>query len=138
MATMRLSYANLDSDNIGGTSQADYLVGLDADLNVSEGPALLFREPAFPVVELARSLFLWLNDANRGDFMFDSMSFEEVGAVSLTRGSSGWVVGSVFRPDMVSNPLDWAEVESSCREFLSQIEFDLLSLGLDPGEVILR
>lgn len=81
MATMRLSYANLDSDNIGGTSQADYLVGLDADLTVSEGLALLYREPAFPVVELARSLFLWLNDANRDDFIFDSMSFEEVGAV---------------------------------------------------------
>ncbi|MFK4641089.1 hypothetical protein ABIA52_003978 [Paenarthrobacter histidinolovorans] len=138
MAIMRLSYASLDGDNIGGTSQADYLVGLDADLTVSEGPAPLYRELAFPVVELARSLFLWLNDANRGDFMFDSMSFEEIGAVSLTRGSSGWVVGSVFSPDVLSNPLDWAEVESGCREFLSQIEFDLLSLGLDPGEVILR
>ncbi|MGP0223698.1 DUF7878 domain-containing protein [Paenarthrobacter sp. NCHU4564] len=70
--------------------------------------------------------------------MFDSMSFEELGAVSLTRGSSGWRVGSVFSPDVVSNPLDWSEVESGCRQFLSQIEFDLLSLGLDPGEVIHR
>lgn len=138
MATMRLSYANLDSDNIRGTSQADYLVGLDAELTVSEGPALLYRELAFPVVELARSLLLWLNDANRGDFMFDSMSFEEVGAVSLTRGSSGWLVESVFSPDVVSNPLDWAEVESGCKEFISQIEFDLLSLGLDPSELIHR
>ncbi len=135
---MRLSYANLDSDNIRGTSQADYLVGLDAELTVSEGPALLYRELAFPVVELARSLLLWLNDANRGDFMFDSMSFEEVGAVSLTRGSSGWLVESVFSPDVVSNPLDWAEVESGCKEFISQIEFDLLSLGLDPSELIHR
>ncbi|WP_237715839.1 hypothetical protein [Arthrobacter sp. M2012083] len=114
------------------------MVGLDAELTVSEGPALLYRELAFPVVELARSLLLWLNDANRGDFMFDSMSFEEVGAVSLTRGSSGWLVESVFSPDVVSNPLDWAEVESGCKEFISQIEFDLLSLGLDPSELIHR
>ncbi len=135
---MRMTYANLDADNIGGTSQADYLVGLDALFTVWEGSVLLYREQAFPVVELARSLFLWLNATPRGDFVFDSMSFEEVGAVSLTRGTSGWLLESVFSPGVVSNPLDWADVERGCMEFLDQIEFDLLSLGIDPADVIHR
>lgn len=135
---MRMAYAHLDADNIGGTSQADYLVGLDAVFTVSEGSVLLYREQAFPVVELARSLFLWLNANPRGDFVFDSMSIEEVGAVSLKRASSGWLMESVFSPGVVSNPLDWAEVERGCKEFLDQIEFDLLSLGIDPADVIHR
>ncbi|MET4622689.1 hypothetical protein ABIE18_004168 [Arthrobacter sp. 2762] len=138
VATMRMTYANLDADNIGGTSQADYLVGIDADFTVSEGSVLLYREQAFPVVELARSLVVWLNANPRGDFVFNSMSFEEVGAVSLKRASSGWLVESVFSPGVVSNPLDWANVEHGCKEFLDQIEFDLLSLGLDPADVIHR
>ncbi|MGO4592118.1 DUF7878 domain-containing protein [Paenarthrobacter sp. 2TAF44] len=133
-----MAYANLDADNIGGTSQADYLVGLDADFTISEGSVLLYRELAFPVVELARSLFLWLNAHPRGDFVFDSMSFEEVGAVSLKQGSSGWLVESVFSRGVISNPLDWADVERGRKAFLSHIEFDLLSLGLDPADVIHR
>ncbi|MCT9871968.1 DUF7878 domain-containing protein [Paenarthrobacter aurescens] len=133
---MRMTYTKLDADNIGGTSQADYLVGLDADFTVSEGSVQLYRELAFPVVELARSLFVWLSANSRGDFVFDSMSLEEVGAISLRRTSSGWLMESVFSPGVVSNPLDWADVERGCRDFLDQIEFDLLSMGLDPADVI--
>ena len=87
---MRMAYANLDADNIGGNSQADYLVGLDADFTVSEGPVVMFREQAFPVVELARSLFLWLTAPDRGDFVFDldGRKLSVVARSSWTKASS--------------------------------------------------
>ena len=53
---------------------------------------LVYDEPAFPVVELARSLLIWLDDPERSDLEFDSMSYEEVGLVAMRGRAEGWTV----------------------------------------------
>ena len=84
---MLLTYEALSRGDLRGALQADYLVALDAELRILDGPRVIWAEPGFPVVELARSLRPWLADPERQDFEFDSMAYENVGAVTTCRES---------------------------------------------------
>ncbi len=133
-----MTYDRLNTDELRGSTQADYLVSLDAHFRLVDGDLAFYDEPAFPVVELARSLSIWLDAPERGDFEFDSMSYEEVGSVAVRQSDAGWTFESVFAPNASTAPVDWAEVDRCCREFVSKVEADLVTLGLDPAEVIRR
>jgi hypothetical protein len=135
VAAMEITYDRLNTDDLRGTTQADYLVSMDAHFRLIDGDLTIYDEPDFPVVELARSLRIWLGDPNRGDFVFDSMSFEEVGSVAVRRAPSGWVFSSAFAPGS-STAVGWAEVNRCAREFVSRVERDLLELGIDSDVVI--
>lgn len=76
---MLLRYSRLCLGEIQRATQADILVGVDADFRLLEGDLVVYEEPAFPVAELAWSLLRWVQEPHRGDFVFDSMSFEELG-----------------------------------------------------------
>lgn len=138
MTALLMTYERLKMDELRGTSQADYLVSLDADFQIRQGDAVLYQEPYVPVVELARSLLIWLDDVRRGDFQFESMSFDEVGSVTIRRTPLGWVFDSVFSAGGSSTPVGWAEVDRCSRERVARVEGDLLALGLRPDEVIKR
>jgi hypothetical protein len=131
-----MSYDQLGATELQGTTQADYMVGLDARLLIVSGSDTVYEEWSFPVVELARALREWLDDADRRDFEFDSMSFEERGAVYVHQVEHGWRFGSVFSPQSESGTVDWAESERCIRSFLAVIEHDLRALGLDPAQVL--
>ena len=133
---MQIIYAYLDASELRGTTQADYLVSVEGDLQILDDGHCVYEEPAFPVVELARSLLQWISEPGRGDFEFDSMSFEELGAVAVRRAESGWVFSSIFSPGSASSVVDWAEVERCIRSFVTRVEADLRGLGVDPNEVI--
>ncbi|HVK26560.1 MAG TPA: hypothetical protein VM677_34865 [Actinokineospora sp.] len=134
---MLMTYDHLNSDELRGTTQADYLVALDADFRMEENNGvLIYRESAFPVVEFARHLLIWLNDPNRGDFEFNSMSFEEPASVALRHTKSGWTFTSIFAPGRSSVPVGWTEVERCSRAFVSRVERDLVALGLEPGALL--
>ncbi|WP_203338448.1 DUF7878 domain-containing protein [Nocardioides limicola] len=135
---MDLTYDHLSTDELRGTTQTDYLVALDAHFRIRDDDVTIYDEPGFPVVELARSLLIWLRDPDPGDFDFDSMSYEESGALAIRRSPSGWTFGSVFAPDAAARPVDRAEVDRCCQRFVAQVEEDLANLGLDPDEVIRR
>ena len=133
-----MTYAQLSTDEVQSTTRADYLVSIEGDLQITDDGDDVCDEPSFPVVELARSLLMWLAEPDRADFEFDSMSFEEVGAVAIRRSDGGWVFSSVFSPDAASAPVDWVEVERCIRSFIAQVEDDLRGLGVDPAGVIRR
>lgn len=133
---MEMTYDHLNSDELRGATQSDYLVALDAHFRLVEDDVTVYDEPGFPVVELARSLLLWLRDRRLGDFDFDSMSYEEVGSLAIRRSDSGWTFTSIFAPDAITGSVDRAEVERCCRSFVARVESDLRHLGLDPDEVI--
>lgn len=136
MTAMEMMYERLNTDELSGTTQADYLIAFDADLRVFSGEETVYEEPNFPVVELARSLLIWLDSADRGDFEFNSMSFEEVGTIAFRQTPEGWEFSSVFYRGALSAPIDWTEVASCCRDLISRVAVDLVALGLDPGEVL--
>lgn len=138
MSEVEITYNRLNAEELSGATQADYLVSLDAHLRVIDGALTIYDEPDFPVVELARSLLIWLDDPNRSDFEFDSMSYEEVGSIAVRKNSAGWTIESVFAPGGSSSPLSWTEVENSCREFISRVASDLHRLGFEPGDVLGR
>lgn len=133
---MDMTYEHLNTNELRGATQADYLIAFDADLRVVVGDETVYAEPGFPVVELARSLRSWLESPGDGDFEFDSMSIEEVGSVAFRRTAAGWTFSSVFEPGASRTLADWAEVEQGCRRMVSRVEADLVALGLDPDEVL--
>lgn len=135
---MEMTYDHLNSDELRGATQTDYLVALDAHFRLLEYDVSIYDEPGFPVVELAQSLLIWLRDPNLGDFEFDSMSYDEVGSLAIRRASSGWTFSSIFAPDAVSATVDRAEVDRCCQSLVARVEADLEKLGLDPDEVIRR
>jgi hypothetical protein len=131
-----MTYTQFSTDELRGTTQADYLVSIEGDLRITDDRDYVYDEPSFPVAELARSLLVWLAGPDRADFEFDSMTFEEVGAVAVRRSEGGWVFSSVFSPGSASAPVDWAEAERCIRSFIAQVEDDLRGLGVDPEEVM--
>ncbi|MEV4263613.1 hypothetical protein [Kribbella sp. NPDC049584] len=133
---MLLTYGKLDVSELQATTQADVLVAVDAGFRVVDGDRVVYEEPSFPVVELAWSLLRWLDQPARGDFVFDSMSFEELGALTVRRQGAGWVFGSVFVPDIASDPVSWGEVERSVRAFTRRVTADLSAVGLDATDVL--
>ena len=133
---MELSYDRLNTADRRGSSRSDYLIAFDADLRVAVGGETVYEDQDFPVVELARSLLMWIDDADRGDFEFDSMSFEEVGSIAFRQSSDGWRFHSVFRPGVATAHVDWDEVEAGCRGLITRVTADLAGLGLDPVEVL--
>ena len=134
---MLISYGRLDASELRGTTQADYLISIDADLQILDGKRCVFEEPSFPVLELARSLMQWLSEPDRRDFAFESMSYEEVGVVTVRATEGGWTFGSVFEPS-ASSAVEWDEAERCVRSFIATISADLHELKLDPDEVIGR
>lgn len=136
MNDLLIIYDALDASELNGTTQADYLVSLEATLSIWDGETRVYEEAAFPVAELAPSLRRWLVDPERGDFEFESMSFEEVGSVAIRRCTCGWVVNSVFAPTSASSPYEWDEVRQAVSNFISRIKDDLTTLGVDPVEVL--
>ena len=51
-----MSYDQWRTDELRGTTRADYLIALDACLRLTDGGVTVVEETGFPVVELARSL----------------------------------------------------------------------------------
>lgn len=130
---MLLAYDKFDVSEVRGDTQADLLVGVDADLRVVDGDQVVYEEPSFPVVELAWSLVRWVGQPSRGDFVFDSMSFEELGALTIRREGAGWTFGSVFVPDVTSRPVSWNDVRNCVAVFGQKVRDDLAAAGLDAA-----
>lgn len=63
--------------------------------------------------------------AGKRDFAFDSMSFEDSGAVTIARGESGWVFGSRFTPEIASSAVAWLEVKACVAAFGAKVRVDL-------------
>lgn len=133
-----MTYDRLSTADLRGTTQADYLTAIDAHLRVLDGGATLYDEPGFPVVELARSLLVWLENADAGDFEFDSMSYEETGAIAIRQVGAGWTIGSAFVPGVVTTPAARIDVEDCCNRFIARVAVDLEGLGLKAAEVLKR
>lgn len=133
--TVSMVYDFLHTEDLRGFTQADYLISMDARFSIIEGDSIIYDEPAFPVVELARSLQFWLSQPHHSDFEFESMSFEEPGAVFIRQAESGWQVGSIFTPSHSSSS-EWLVVDHCCANFVRKVVADLRAMGVDPARVL--
>ncbi len=133
---MRFEFANIRFGDLRGTSQADYLIAVDADLRIVYGTRTVYEEPDFPVVELAWSLTNWLNAANGDDFTLDTMADDQPGIVTIKREGDGWVAFSSFTPDVRSSAAKWAEIDHCVRDFIAAVRADLTERGLDADRIV--
>lgn len=130
-----MDYENLSAEGLRGSTLAHYLVDIEADFRLWDGSSVIYEEPYFPVIELARALHVWMASATSDDFVFDSMSFEEPGAVVIVRDSAGWTFGSRLTPEVTSAPVSWQDIQEGIKEFVAKVRVDLTSLGIDVARI---
>lgn len=133
---MLLAYENLSAADLRGSTLADYLIAIEADFRMLDGETVIYEEPYFPVIELARALSLWVARGCEDDFAFESMSYEEPGAVVIVRQQDGWTFGSRLTPEVASSVVLWAAIQDGIRRFIAQVRADLTRLGIDPEGVL--
>lgn len=111
------------------------LVDIEADLVIRDGDRVVLAEEQFPVAELARALVGWLrrSDGERGDFVFDSMSYPEPGVVRMVESAEGWRGGSVFEPDAWTSPVTWDVLAAELGRFVAAVRGDVAEIGARPG-----
>lgn len=111
------------------------LVDIEADLVIRDGDRVVLAEKLFPVAELAQALVGWLHrpDGERGDFVFDSMSCAEPGAVRMVESAEGWRAGSVFAPDAWTSPVTWDVLAAEVGRFVAAVREDVAEIGVRPG-----
>ncbi|MFD8540665.1 DUF7878 domain-containing protein [Streptomyces rubrogriseus] len=131
---MKILYDAINANDLRGSTIADYLVNIEASIEVVDGRGVIYEEPYFPVAELARELARWvsLGEKQAPNFLFASLSFEEPGAVQILDSGSGWTVGSMFTPELKSSPVSWGEVAACIDTFVSNVRRDVLALGISP------
>lgn len=133
---MRIDFANIDFSDLHGDLLADYLIAIDADLKIVDGSRTIFEEPDFPVVELARSLASWLDEASGDDFEFVSQSTDERGIVTIAREADDWLIFSSFTPELRSSGLRWVELAQCVREFIDAVRAELTVRGLSADRIV--
>lgn len=133
---MQWKYENFNLADLQGTTLADYLVNVEADFEIVDGDDLIYDELAFPVAELAREISEWLSRAEGADFNFESLSFEDPGAVRILSAPDGWIVGSALTPEKMSAPQSWRELSASINEFIWCVRRDLQRSGVDAEFVL--
>ncbi|MFG3316953.1 hypothetical protein ACGF3J_02780 [Streptomyces sp. NPDC048171] len=132
---MRMLYQGVNARDLRGSTVADYLVNIEAHFEVVDEGEVIYSELDFPVAELARELTLWISvgESDASDFSFSSISFEEPGAVVISRSPDGWEVGSMFTPTVKSEPIDWPTLSVSVEEFVARVQRDIAGMGIDPS-----
>ncbi|MEZ0070629.1 hypothetical protein ABIA32_006682 [Streptacidiphilus sp. MAP12-20] len=135
---MEITYGGINAKDLRHHSLADLLVHVEADLNIVDHEEVIYSERAFPVAELAREFARWLDLAAEPEvnFEFSSMSFDETGAIEISRVPSGWSVGSVFTPDRRSAPIAFVDLAATLREFIGRVLRDVEALGLDAESIL--
>lgn len=133
---MEFNYHYLDIDDLQGSLVADYLVAADADFYVTESDRVVFQEPYFPVVELARSLVEWSTSPSQGNFVFETLSSDILGVVTIALEPDGWVVFSEFHPESKSPPVSRPEIDSCVARFVAAIRDDLSARGVDSDRIL--
>jgi|SRR3954471_1781767 hypothetical protein len=135
---MRMIYRDINVRDLQGETLADLLVNIEADFQVIDDSRVIYSESAFPVAELARELARWisLGEQQLSEFCFSSLSFEDPGSVRITPDPSGWVVRSMFTPEIESYPVSWLELVARISEFVADVKRDVAKLGIDPERVL--
>ncbi|MBB4949695.1 hypothetical protein F4556_005230 [Kitasatospora gansuensis] len=131
-----LAAADLPRRGLSPESAPVYVLLLDieADLTISDTGQVVWAEKLFPVAELACELMDWLRtpDGERGDFAFDSMTYDEPGAVLITRSEQGWQVGSVFAADTWTSPMAWDRLVTDLVQFVDEVRHGVAAIGINP------
>lgn len=97
----------------------DVLSSAEGTLEVSIDGRLLYREIAFPFVELGVALRSWLLGAFRAndDFEFQSMDSDAAGLVWFRRVSGGWRIGSIHQEFPELRTISSTEVEDAVQHY---------------------
>ncbi|WP_052398284.1 hypothetical protein [Streptomyces sp. NRRL F-5123] len=133
---MKIDYDRFGAPDLRGRTLADFLINVEADLKIVEGDEVVYSERSFPVAELARELNQWMEEAGEvppeDGFCFQSLSFEEPGAVVVSQVGSGWIVGSSLEPGKITRILAWTDLRVTISDFIDKVRRDLVGIGLDP------
>jgi len=120
---IRFSVGRLFADHQKLDSHEDRVLNVAGEFGIVVDGRPLFSEVSFPVVELARELVRWLKDSNKPskNFEYDSMFFEEKGAVWLRSVPDGWRIGSIYQERPETRAFTLQEIQESVTHFVREL-----------------
>jgi hypothetical protein len=138
---MKIVLGDISATDLRGDTLADLLVNIESDIQLIDAGRVLYEERLFPVAELARELARWRTTSPSrqdppNDFSFNSLSFDEPGAVTIRKIPAGWVVGTVLSPGTTSRPEPWSELSVELDEFIDQVGKGIRELGLNLDRIL--
>jgi hypothetical protein len=125
MERLRFSFADLHPDATGLFGDLDWLLRFVAgSFEVWVDGELLFDEPEFPVLELARVLKEWLaRDFTEGRALDYEVSGGAPGTLTIRQDAGRWQIDSVHRPAEKPLPprLTDDDLRSGVRSFIDDL-----------------
>lgn len=125
------------------TGAAYLLLDVGADLELRVHDRVLFREPDFPVLELAVALLRWipaaesLGEGESLDFDYTSAEAEESPLIAFAGGSGGYFIRSPWQVEMQEAALPLGDLIWATREYVARVTSSLESeLGIDIEDVL--
>jgi hypothetical protein len=113
----------------------DWRLGIPGTLTVLVAGREWFKQPMFPVVELAAAVGRWLQRG--GDLEFETMEAEESPFLWIRLVPEGCKVGAAWEVFPIARPLPLSSVRYALAEFMTEISKSTEEqLGIDISALI--
>lgn len=142
MMRLRLMVEGVHSDAPELSGDLAILCRIVADeFEVALDDEPLYREVAFPVLELAQALDSWLRRdmPSCREFVFEPTGAAEPGALQFRPADGKWIVDSSQRPSpRAPQPIAIGDLEASVRRYLHDISLACTDLDVDLDGLLER
>ena len=136
---MLITFGNVAVSGTYPSVAYQLLLGVEADLCVRVGSAVVLDEPHFPIVELRQWLAQWLSAGAVDDFTYTSIEADEDGLLSFQQTEQGdWLVGAAWSALASPAKISRACLLSACQYFVGQVDAWVASnLHLSVSDVLM-
>ncbi len=124
-----LRFRNMHIDGPSIATWSDALLRLTADFELVIDETVLYRQPEFPIVELASQLHVWLVCGATTAFQYESMDSDENPLIWFRPNSTGWIVGVRHPLTPQAYEVRHGDLVSATRAFLIAVDDEAFVVG---------
>jgi hypothetical protein len=114
------------------------LTDIVADLDITLNGMVAFSESAFPVVELAAAIGIWLRSPERQgwSFEFESVEAEESPLFEFREADMGWAFSSPWQKNGQDVRVPREIVVAALQDFVERTQVAVREIGFDVSDLI--
>jgi hypothetical protein len=117
---LRITFANLRSDNSSLVDDWEVLLRVVGDFEVSIGGEPIYREQEFCMVEFGVQAVEWSRQLYHRKFVYRTLESEELGLVYIKKRQAGWQIGSIYQTTEAP-PLSVATIRAAIEAYWSNL-----------------
>ncbi|WP_175491302.1 DUF7878 domain-containing protein [Microbacterium azadirachtae] len=134
----RIDFSDTHFERSELTDRFDLLLGVVADISVTNEGAVLFSEPMFPIVELRQAIKSWLDRGAEGSFEFESLEADDAALVWFRKQTPRrWRVGTSLQSNSSQHDLSRSNLINGCHVFVAEVDHWVkVHLGVDVDDLL--